>query len=464
MMDTQTAPVHSAETWEDYKSAPDNEDLGHIPGDYGLPLLGHSIRASKNLLAFFIDKSGKYGPVFRTRLGRQKSIVALGADINQQILLDRKQDFSSQMGYEYSMSPFFGGGLMLRDFGEHRLHRRIMQAAFKVDALKSYIDIMNRKLSEHLDSWRGVERFVFYSSIKPALLEVAAEIFIGVHKDDPVLPDMNRAFLETVSGMGSLVHVNLPGFRYHKAIKARQYLHSYFHSLLPSKRSGERRDMFAHFAQEHEENGNMYSDSDVVEHIHFLMMAAHDTTTSALSNCVAALVTYPEWQHRLREEARGLSRETLAYEDLDTQEYLQLFMHEVLRLHGPVPMSMRRTTNDVRLGDYDVPAHTVLGVAPCYTHHMEEWWDEPRRFDPERFNAQRSEQKRHSFSYIPFGGGAHKCIGMHFAMMQIRCFLHQMLLRYDMRLPDNYRMPIQFEDVPFPHPKDGLPLILKPLN
>lgn len=447
-----------------YKAAPDNEVLEHLPGDYGLPLIGHSLHASTNLLGFLVTNADKYGLLFRTQLGRQRSVVALGADINQQVLLDREQDFSSQKGYEYSMSPFFGGGLMLRDFDEHRMHRRIMQTAFKVDALKSYVDIMNEKLAEHLASWQKQDNFIFYDSIKPALLEVAAEIFLGVGKEDPILPDLNRAFLDAVSGMSSLVHVNLPGFRYHTGIKGRQYLHNYFHKLLPKKRKCKPEDMFAYFAQELDENGKQFEDKDVVEHIHFLTMAAHDTTTSALSNCVAALVTYPEWQQKLRKESKALGKAILDYDDLDKLESMQLFMYEVLRLHGPVPLSLRRTTKDVRMGDHNVPAHTVISVAPCFTHHMSEWWDEPRKFDPERFNEKRSEQKRHSFSYIPFGGGAHKCIGMHFAMMQIRCFLHQLLLRYEIELPANYKMPIQFEDVPFPHPKDGLPLILKPLK
>lgn len=459
-MNTKTDSL-DAKDWSKYKDAPDNQSLEHIPGAYGMPLLGYSLRASANLLNYLTEESSKYGPVFRTRLGPQKSVVALGADINQEVLLDRQRRFSSEKGYEYSMSPFFGGGLMLRDFDEHRMHRRIMQTAFKTDALKSYVRIINEKLGHHLHQWRNTENFVFYPAIKPALLEVAAEIFIGVHEDDPALEPLNEAFLDTVRGMGSLLHMNLPGFAYYHGLKGRQFLSRYFESMLSRKRSETPNDMFAYFAQERNEQGELFSDLDVIQHINFLMMAAHDTTTSALSNCVAALLTYPEWQHRLREESQAFNKPMLDYEDLDKMESLQLFMHEVLRLHGPVPLSMRRTVTDVRLGDYDIPAHTVISVAPTFTHHMEEWWDNPNQFDPERFNAQRAEHKRHSFSYIPFGGGAHKCIGMHFAMMQIRCFIHQLLLHYDMRLPDGYRMPIQFQDVPFPHPKDGMPVVLK---
>jgi cytochrome P450 len=444
-----------------YKASADNRALDHIPGNYGLPLIGHSLRATWNLLNFLIEDSTKHGLVFRTQLGAQRSVIALGADVNQQVFLDRSRHFSSEKGYEYSMSPFFGGGLMLRDFDEHRMHRRIMQTAFKTEVLKTYMGYMNASLGRHIRQWRNKDPFIFYDSIRPALLAVGAEIFIGVSEDDPDLGPLNQNFLDAVSGLNSLVHVNLPGFNYYRGLRGRKRLHRYFRKLLPTKRKEQPNDMFAYFAQERDESGELFSDNDVIQHISFLLMAAHDTTTSALSNCMAALVTYPEWQNRLREESRALGKDTLEHEDLEQLESLNLFMQEVLRLHGPVPLIMRRTTADLSLDKLHVPAHTILTLAPCYTHHMKEWWDEPKRFDPERFNAQRAEHKRHNFCYIPFGGGAHKCIGMHFAMLQIRCFLHQFVLNYEARLPENYKMPIQFQDVPFPHPQDGLPLILK---
>ena len=58
----------------------------------------------------------------------------------------------------------------------------------------------------------------------------------------------------------------------------------------------------------------------------------------------------------------------------------------------------------------------MIMLSPPFTHRMEEWWSNPLEFDPMRFSPERAEHKRHGFSYVPFGGGAHKCIGMHFAL------------------------------------------------
>ncbi len=448
----------------DYRKMPTNTRLDHLPGDYGWPYLGHTIRSLYHLPEFLRDQYREYGAVSRSRIGGENSVLALGPELSQAVLLDRDRSYSSEMGYQRNMGPFFGGALMLRDFDEHRMHRRIMQTAFKTTALQSYTGIMNPMLEEAMQGWRGQKDFHFYPSIKRALLRVAARIFIGVENPGPELDRMNSAFLDSVDALRSIFRVDLPGFLYHKGLRGRRYLYSYFAEMLPDKRTQEGQDMFSHFAKERTEDGELYSDDDVIKHIIFLMMAAHDTTTSALSNCVAELVLNQDWQERIREDSLALGCKMLNYDDLDTMVPLDRFMHEVLRTHGPVPMSLRRTVRDTELAGHRIPAHSIVTVAPTFSHYMEEWWDEPNRFDPERFSPERAEHKRHSFNFMPFGGGAHKCIGMHFAMMQIKCFIHQFLQHYRLHLPDGYKLPIRYQEVPFPHPADDLPLVLEPLH
>ena len=90
-----------------------------------------------------------------------------------------------------------------------------------------------------------------------------------------------------------------------------------------------------------------------------------------------------------------------------------------------------------------------------------EHWDDPEKFDPERFSPERAEHKRHPFQFIPFGGGAHKCIGIHFAGMMVKSFMHQMLLKYEWKISADYNP--QHQIFPMPKQKDDLPLVLKSL-
>ena len=105
-----------------------------------------------------------------------------------------------------------------------------------------------------------------------------------------------------------------------------------------------------------------------------------------------------------------------------------------------------------------IPPDTVINVLPQYTHMMPEHWDKPDVFDPDRFSPERAEHKRHPFQYIPFGGGAQKCIGMHFAGMIVKCFMHQALQMYRWEVPADYQ-PKQ-QTFPMPKQADDLPLAL----
>jgi len=93
---------------------------------------------------------------------------------------------------------------------------------------------------------------------------------------------------------------------------------------------------------------------------------------------------------------------------------------------------------------------------------MEEWWEDPFRWDPDRFAPERAEHERHTHVWIPFGGGPHHCLGFRFAELQIKCIMHQMVQRYAWSVDPDYRMPVQ--QAPISKPRDGLPIDLLPLQ
>jgi cytochrome P450 len=190
----------------------------------------------------------------------------------------------------------------------------------------------------------------------------------------------------------------------------------------------------------------------------FALMAAHDTTTITLTTMAYYLAKFPEWQERLRDESLALGRPVLEFDDLDALPSADLVMKEALRLLPPVPALPRRVVKDTSILGYHIPAGTTVVVPALTNHHMAEWWPDPERFDPERFAPERREDKVHKYAWAPFGGGAHKCIGLHFAGMQVKSILHQVLLRYRWSVPGRYEWPL--DTTSLPSPKDGLPVRL----
>ena len=115
-----------------------------------------------------------------------------------------------------------------------------------------------------------------------------------------------------------------------------------------------------------------------------------------------------------------------------------------------------------QINGHRIPANTGISVCSLLVHQHRDYWSDPERFDPERFSPERAEDKRQSHSYIPFGGGAHACIGMHFAGIQVKAFLKQFLSRYRVRLKPGHK--VKMVPIPIPNPKDGLPVIMERID
>jgi cytochrome P450 len=137
-------------------------------------------------------------------------------------------------------------------------------------------------------------------------------------------------------------------------------------------------------------------------------------------------------------------------------------MKEALRICAPVPGLPRRAVRDCEYKGYRIPAGHMVQISPWFTHTNPEYWSEPLRFDPERFGEARAEDKAHPFLWVPFGGGAHKCIGLHFGEMEVKAILHQLLLRYRWSVPQGYEMRQDFTSLPIP--RDRLPVRLERIH
>lgn len=446
----------------EYKLAKNNESLDHIPGSFGLPIIGQTFQLVGDLYGTIDNQYKKFGNVSRFGLAGFRGALLVGPDLYKEVYLDKDKNFSAEMGYMGSLGRFYKGALLLRDHEEHKFQRRMMQSAFKNDAMKGYIGTMGPMIAEGISGWGEEGTLLFFPAIKQILLDVAAQIFVGLHESDERAAKLNKAFLDIANGLMGIITKELPGTKYRKGKIGERYLKEFFGSLIDDRRAGDGNDTFSYFTREKTEDGEYFSDDDIIAHMSFLLFAAHDTTTSALSHMLYHLGQNQELQQRLREEAMSIDKPFLEYEDLEKMPLMEVAVKEALRLHPSVMMMQRRTINECELGGYKIPPNTILFMAPQHNHRMAEYWDEPEKFDIDRWLEPRNEHKRHTFSFVGFGGGAHKCIGMHFALMQVKNFMHQFLRQYDFRMADNFSSKMQ--TVPLPKPVDDLPIVVKRLS
>lgn len=436
------------------------DQLARMPHEPGLPVLGQTLNFLYRPVETGLAMYRKHGPVVRGR-GLGLDAVALGGpDAMQFVLRNQDNAFSNAGGWEFFIGRFFKRGIMLLDFEEHRFHRGILQAAFKKGALVQYLAGMNPAIARGLAGWRPGRRFRVYPHLKQLTLDIATEVFMG-ETLGPEADRINRAFVDCVQAGTAILRFPVPGGRWRRGLEGRRVLEDFFRSRIAAKRAHPGDDLFSRLCLAEDEQGRRFSDEDVVNHMIFVMMAAHDTSTITLSSMCHFLARHPEWQARVREESLALGKSWLDHDDLAALEVADRVMKESLRLLSPVHVLPRRTVKAVEFAGYHIPAGTTVIISPIMVHHLDECWADPERFDPDRFSPGRAEHKRHPYQFVPFGGGAHMCIGLHFAEMQVKAVLHQLVQRYRWRVPDGYEMPVDFTSLPTP--RDGLPVHLQRL-
>ncbi|GAB5348270.1 cytochrome P450 [Alteriqipengyuania sp. 357] len=447
--------------WKEDNPSPG--DLSHIPGETGLPIVGNTFRLLADPPGFIQRMVEKYGRVYRNNAFGGTTVSLIGADANELVLFDRQKIFSSEQGWGPILDKLFPRGLMLMDFDHHRADRKALSIAFKPEPMRHYVGSLNRGIAERMEEW-GAGGMKFYPAIKQLTLDLAADSFIGIPFGEESRK-VNQAFVDMVQASVAPIRHSLPFTKMKRGTDGRAYLVEYFTKETQRRRAeGGGQDMFSQFATATRDDGELLPVDEVVDHMNFLMMAAHDTITSSATSLVYLLAKNPEWQEKLREELRAITGgegRALAYEDLAKAELTEMAFKEALRMMPPVPSIPRRALEAFEFGGYHIPAGTPVGVNPTFVHNDPEIWDSPEKFDPMRFTRE-AEKARHKYAWVPFGGGAHMCLGLHFAYMQIKILMAHMLTRYRIEVADGYAP--DWQPWPIPQPKDGLHIVLKPVD
>jgi len=441
---------------------PKRNSLTHIPGHEGWPVIGKTLQVLADPKGFIEKNAARYGLVYRTHMFGETSISLLGPEANELVLFDQAKLFSSTWGWGAILGRLFPRGLMLLDFDEHRLHRRALSVAFKSGPMKSYLADLDKGIAARAAQWKAKPgEMLLYPAMKQLTLDLAATSFLGA-EIGPEVDDITRAFVDMVAASVAVIRKPLPGTQMARGVAGRQRIIAYFSEQIPIRREkDDGEDLFSQLCRATHEDGALLSTQDIIDHMSFLMMAAHDTLTSSLTSFIGALAAHPEWQRKLREEifALGLAADApTSFDNLEAMPLSEMAFKEALRLKPPVPSMPRRAVRDFTFKGYALPAGILVGINPLFTHHMPEIWPEPDTFDPMRFTKE-AERVRHRYAWVPFGGGAHMCLGLHFAYMQAKTFARHFLQNLEVSLPPGYQPDWQMW--PIPKPRDGLRVVVK---
>ena len=294
----------------------------------------------------------------------------------------------------------------------------------------------------------------FYPAIKQLTLDLAADSFIGLPFGTEA-DRINTAFVDMVQASIAPIRRPLP-FTQMKARRRWPGLPGrVFHCRsAQAARAGRRQDMFSQFATATDEYGELLPIDEVVDHMNFLMMAAHDTITSRARR--RSFICWPRIPNGRRRCATncwassGSPGADLAYEDMGKPELTEMAFKEALRLIAPVPSIPE--TRSARLSACGAtPFRRARGSASIRIWYIT--WRSIGRTGPVRSDAVHAEKvkARHKYAWVPFGGGAHMCLGLHFAYMQTKILMAHLLTRYRVEVEEGYDP--AWQAWPIPQPK-----------
>ena len=317
--------------------------------------------------------------------------------------------------------------------------------------------MMNPIIKQRLTEWKTGRPIKAMDHVKKLLLDLGANVFLGIQIGKEA-DKINQAFVDIVAATADpLRRKELFFMPYAKGVKGKKTLSTFVFDNIEERRRVESRDIFSQICHLEDDDGNLFSDSEIRDHINFLLFAAHDTTTSALSAVLYALASNPQWQEELRQEMFSLDKSDMEFDDIESLVKTGWTFKEALRMYPALCVMPRYALEDIEFKGHHIPANSIVTVSSLFTHYMPEYWTNPYTFDPERFSPERAEDKKDFYQYIPFGGGAHKCLGMHFAETQGKMFLFHLLKNY--RVTKSPRMKkYKYNNVPLTFPTDGLPL------
>lgn len=396
-----------------------NAQLAHIPAHRGLPVVGSLPEIAWDPLAFAQRMLAKHGRIYRFHASGRWNVQAIGPEANEAVLFDREGNFSGE-GWRPVFDRFFPQSTMMLDGEPHRNARRVLGTALKPAYMAEYRTMIDAEARRFADRMAGTT-LDFYSAARHLTLGMAVATFIGSEFNDD--GGKTRAFDHLMRALGSPFATPLaPTIA--RGLAARKLLETMLAAEVETRVASDGTDIFTRICRESVATGEISAEAAIGQII-FLLSAAHDTLASISTSAVHFLGREPEWQARLRDE---LLAADLTGESPDATPLTDAFIYEALRLHPPAPIMWRQAVRDIELLGHHIPAGTAVSTNPLTSHRLSEYFPDPERFDPHRFLGDLA-KRRNRFAYVAFGGGAHMCLGLHFAMMEMRLLLRALLAK-----------------------------------
>ncbi len=380
---------------------------------------------------YYVSKSREeVGDIFALQSPFGKFMAIANPKYIKYILQDNNKNYYKGMAYN-NAKPLLGEGLLTSEGDFWRQQRRLAQPAFYKTRLENLFEIMKSTVQELIEDWKkkykdGDTINISTEMNRLALMIVANALFQSDVKAEMeiISESLDKAMERTVERIKKpwTLPLWIPTTENLREQKVIHILKEVIRKIIAERKASNQSyedllDMLLH-AQD-EESGSQMTEKQLLDEVMTIFLAGHETTANALGYALFLLNENQEANQKLFTEGKDfLATQALDFANSRNLTYTKLVIQETLRMCPPAWMISRSSIAPDKIGEYEIDAKTNIVINIFAMHHLEEFWETPNVFMPERFESDRFKNMP-KFVYFPFGGGPRLCIGEQFAMLEM---------------------------------------------
>jgi len=415
------------------------------PGPKGKFLVGSALELIKDPTGFLGKNLKEYGDLVYFKLGPKNTYQINKPEYIKHILQDNNKNYTKSVEYDH-LKLMLGQGLVTSEGEFWRRQRRIAQPAFHKKEISTLAETMTVTTAKMIDNWTHISRNGESIDVANEMMMLTLEIVGKTLLSKDVSHDAGRlgpAISYVIEWANNRIMnpfnwpPKFPIPKNNKFWKSKELLDDVIYGIIEERResSGDYHDLLQMLMDARdEETGEGMTNEQLRDEAMTIFLAGHETTANALAWLCYLLAENPDETEKIANEIKEvLGERTPTAGDVRNLKYTSQAIEEGMRLYPPAWIFGRKSKEADKLGEYEIPGGSDIMICSYILQRSPEFWEDPEKFDPERFSEENS-KARPRYHYFPFGGGQRFCIGNNFAMMEMILIVVMVIQKFRLKL------------------------------
>ena len=403
-------------------------------------------------MPYMIECAKKYGDLFTLKLQSHLPPILFvhSPEAIQQILSNDHKELEAPGELNSIFEYLLGKNSVISLSGkEHQRQRQLIMPPFHGERMRNYAELIENITTETINKQPKNQPFNIRNISQEITLQVMMEAVFGIYEGERAekLKHLLYEILEQGSSPWRVAFLYLPKLKeiigiseiWKRQMKKQEKSDQLIYQEIQERRENfdpQRTDILTLLMAATDEEDQAMTDEELRDELMTLLVAGHETTATAISWAFYWIHKLPAVREKLLVELDSLG-ENPDSNTIFKLPYLTAVCNETLRIH-PVGMLTfpRKVKTPISVCGYQLEPGTIIMGSIYLTHQREDIYPQPEQFNPERF----LERQFSPYEFLPFGGGARRCIGLAFAQMEMKLVLAKVMKTWSMKLIDTHEI------------------------